>query len=79
MFIVDSPSAARERTAYETIFCRYVRRELRALTDHDREAFFTAARALWRTPTSEGAAIWGAGYSAGMVDHAEDPPRKVPR
>jgi len=30
-----------------TVFCKYVRRELRGLADEDKEAFFDAAYTLW--------------------------------
>lgn len=39
-----------------------MRREIRQLTDTDREAFFDAMETLYRLPTSEGNALFGDGY-----------------
>ena len=50
------------RTATRKVHCRYVRREIRALNEHDRESFFETARVLWDTPTAEGIAHFGEGY-----------------
>jgi len=41
----------------------YVKRELRRMNEHDRETFLDAAAVLWRTPTVEGRALFGAQYT----------------
>eukprot|EP00904_Undaria_pinnatifida_P008207 jgi/Undpi1/4516/HiC_scaffold_18.g07870.m1 len=41
---------------------KYVRREIRQLTDADREAFFTAMETLYRLPTAEGTDEYGDEY-----------------
>eukprot|EP00615_Pteridomonas_danica_P006595 CAMPEP_0114355662 /NCGR_PEP_ID=MMETSP0101-20121206/20388_1 /TAXON_ID=38822 ORGANISM="Pteridomonas danica, Strain PT" /NCGR_SAMPLE_ID=MMETSP0101 /ASSEMBLY_ACC=CAM_ASM_000211 /LENGTH=414 /DNA_ID=CAMNT_0001497723 /DNA_START=622 /DNA_END=1862 /DNA_ORIENTATION=+ len=48
------------------VFGIYVRRELRTLSDSDRDAFFDAAEIVFRVPTTEGQALYGSKYySAG--------------
>lgn len=42
--------------------CLYVRRELRTLSDDDRDAFFDAAEVVYRTPTAEGQPLYGSKY-----------------
>jgi phage-related protein len=39
--------------------CKYVRRELRTLTDDDREAFFTALETVYNTEQGEGENLYG--------------------
>lgn len=39
--------------------CRYVRREIRSLTDADREAYLSALEVMYRTPLEEGRAKYG--------------------
>jgi hypothetical protein len=54
------------------VHCLYVRRELRTLTDDDRNAFFDAAEVLFRTPTAAGQALYGAkfyGLGTFAMDH----------
>ena len=41
---------------------KYVRREIRQLSDADREAFFTAMETLYRLPTAEGTEEYGDEY-----------------
>ena len=41
---------------------KYVRRELRALTDRDRETFFNAVSVLQRVPSAVGRAVYGEKY-----------------
>jgi len=41
---------------------QYVRREIRQLTDKDREAFFDAMEKLYRLPTAEGEKLYGEDY-----------------
>jgi hypothetical protein len=45
-----------------TITVKYVRREIRQLTDQDREAFFNAVSILQRVPTKVGQRIYGSKY-----------------
>ncbi|CAM9656131.1 unnamed protein product [Scytosiphon promiscuus] len=44
------------------VMVKYVRREIRALTDADREAFFDAMETLYRLPTAEGNSRYGNAY-----------------
>ncbi|CAM9656756.1 unnamed protein product, partial [Laminaria digitata] len=41
---------------------KYVRREIRQLTDSDREDFFDAMETLYRLPTAEGNKKYGDDY-----------------
>ena len=41
---------------------QYVRREIRQLTEKDREAFFDAMEALYRLPSAEGQHLYGDEY-----------------
>ena len=41
---------------------RYIRREIRALTDQDREAFFQAVMTIQRVPMSVGKRLYGPHY-----------------
>ncbi|CAM9236405.1 unnamed protein product [Ectocarpus sp. 4 AP-2014] len=45
-----------------SVMVKYVRREIRQLTDKDREAFFDAMETLYRLPTTEGVALYGEDY-----------------
>jgi hypothetical protein len=42
--------------------CKYVRREIRTLTEADREVFFSAVSVLQNVPTEEGQRRWGYKY-----------------
>lgn len=42
-----------------TMYCRYVRREIRGLTDEDREAFFEAAEVVYKTELTAGKSKYG--------------------
>ncbi|CAN0067281.1 unnamed protein product, partial [Ectocarpus fasciculatus] len=44
------------------VMVKYVRREIRQLSDEDREAFFDAMETLYRLPTAEGRALYGDEY-----------------
>ena len=44
------------------LMCKYVRRELRALTRDDLENFFSAFQALMTYSTAEGQSRWGENY-----------------
>ena len=41
---------------------KYVRREIRALTDQDREMFFNAVAVLQRVPSAVGQLVYGSNY-----------------
>lgn len=41
---------------------KYVRREIRSLTDQDREMFFNAVSVLQRVPSSVGQDVYGSNY-----------------
>ncbi|CAM9366596.1 unnamed protein product, partial [Hapterophycus canaliculatus] len=56
----DGSVLAEERVA---ITCKYVRRELRDLTEADRVAFFTAMREFYTVPLEEGRAKYGEEFS----------------
>ncbi|CAM9217833.1 unnamed protein product [Ectocarpus sp. 6 AP-2014] len=45
-----------------SVMVKYVRREIRSLTDKDREAFFDAMETLYRLPTVEGHELYGEEY-----------------
>lgn len=45
-----------------TITCKYVRRELRDLTEADRTAYFSAMREFYTVPLEEGRAKYGAAF-----------------
>jgi hypothetical protein len=47
------------RTSTFTLYCKYVRRELRSLTLEDRESYLKAASTLWKTSTKEGRNVFG--------------------
>ncbi|CAM9254244.1 unnamed protein product [Phaeothamnion confervicola] len=55
-------TAAVVTSATFAVMVKYVRREIRALTDADREAFFNAVSVLQRVPTSVGRALYGDDY-----------------
>ena len=44
----SDPSGLVTRTVRLTLYCKYVRRELRSLTLEDREKYLTAAATLWK-------------------------------
>ena len=45
-----------------TVMVKYVRREIRSLTDRDREMFFNAVSVIQRVPSAVGQAIYGKKY-----------------
>lgn len=52
-------------TTYDVdVMVKYVRREIRSLTDKDREMFFNAVSIMQRVPTSVGQQIWGDKYKS---------------
>ena len=52
------------RTLQQTVFVRYVRRELTSLTDSDREEFLDAYYTLWSTNTVDGKGTYGDEYKS---------------
>lgn len=50
-------------TSRETIYVKYVRREIRALLPDDREAFMDAAHTVWTLSTEEGQKLYGPDYN----------------
>jgi len=44
------------------VMCRYVRRELRSLSDADRQAYFDAVATVYTVPAAEGKKLYGDGY-----------------
>lgn len=45
-----------------TVEVKYARREIRSLSDQDREMFFNAVAVLQRVPSSVGQALYGSNY-----------------
>ena len=54
-----STSSARVAAALEPIECKYVRRELRQLTQHDLDAYLSATAAIHRLTMDEGRRQYG--------------------
>ena len=54
--------ATATRSASVDVYCRYVRRELRSLTDADRVAYFDAVAAVYATPTEAGRRAYGPNF-----------------
>ena len=46
-------------TYYTKVVCKYVKRELRTLTEADRDAFLDAAAEIWAYSTTEGREVYG--------------------
>ncbi|CAN0441753.1 unnamed protein product, partial [Hapterophycus canaliculatus] len=44
------------------VVVKYVRREIRTLTDRDREVFFNAVSVMQRVPSAIGQAVYGSKY-----------------
>ncbi|CAM9359341.1 unnamed protein product [Phaeothamnion confervicola] len=56
-------AAAAAKTSYQAdVMVKYVRREIRALSDDDRERFVAALQTLYRVPTREGRVLYGTRY-----------------
>lgn len=47
------------RTVRSRLYCRYVRRELRSLSETDKDLFFHAMEQIWFVKEEEGAALYG--------------------
>lgn len=58
----SSEDKAALQVAKETLFCKYVRREMRSLSKSDRDAFLDAAYTLWELSTEEGQQLYGPDY-----------------
>lgn len=62
--VVAHDAQGNELERFESqVVSAYVKRELRNMNEHDRETFLDAAAVLWRTPTAEGRALYGAQYT----------------
>lgn len=60
---VGNEEAARVSGPYEfTVRVKYVRREIRSLTDMDREMFFNAVSVMQRVPSGVGQLVYGSHY-----------------
>ena len=57
--VESTPSGAESRRAAEPIECKYVRRELRQLTQHDLDAYLSATAAIHRLTMDEGRRQYG--------------------
>ena len=53
---------------------KYVRREIRSLTDIDREKFFNAVHILARVPTTTGQVMYGTDYKSKVQTHRVSTP-----
>ena len=63
VYVMDTSSKA--KYAYTTrLVCKYVKRELRALTLEDKERFLDAARELWFNRQDEGVAKYGPTFTS---------------
>lgn len=51
-------------THTQTIWSKYIRRELSTLTDDDREIFLDAMSTLWKVSTKEGKELYGEAYKS---------------
>jgi len=51
-------------TLTQTVWVKYVRRELQSLTDNDREEFLQAFKTLWDVNTRDGVEIYGPRYKS---------------
>lgn len=61
--VAATTSTAGEIFEYEfAVTVKYVRREIRSLTDRDRETFFNAVAVLQRVPSAVGRAVYGGKY-----------------
>jgi hypothetical protein len=58
----DCDDADYERTVDQTLWVKYVRRELSSLTDDDRESFLNAFSTLWKVNTVDGIDQYGENY-----------------
>jgi hypothetical protein len=56
-----TPTVVRRSRTFD-VYVKYVRRELRQLTDHDRTDFMNAASTMWSTSTLEGRKLYGDRY-----------------
>ena len=55
-------ATAASATVVTKVMVKYVRREVRSLTDADREAWLSAVQVLQHVPTSAGQSLYGAKY-----------------
>lgn len=53
---------SRENTLDFVVTVKYARREIRALTDRDRETFFNAVSVMQRVPSAVGREVYGSKY-----------------
>ncbi|CAM9286294.1 unnamed protein product [Phaeothamnion confervicola] len=51
------------RSYTESVMCKYVRREIRSLTDSERNEMLDAMRTLWVVSSEEGRKLWGPDYT----------------
>jgi len=58
----DDAAAATSNKVVVKLMAKYVRREVRALTDADREAWLSAVSVMQRVPTHVGQALYGSDY-----------------
>jgi hypothetical protein len=62
--VLEVSKSGKVETYEVTVKVKYVRREIRSLTDKDREMFFNAVSIMQRVPTSVGQKIWGTNYKS---------------
>ena len=56
---VRTASGVIDYTTSDDVWVKYVRRELRGLTDEDREAYFGALEVIFKTPCDDGKGMYG--------------------
>jgi len=62
--LIQTLTDGTQNTADFEVMVKYVRREIRSLTDADREAFFSAISVLQRVPTRVGQKVFGSKYKS---------------
>jgi len=58
----ESGETVKWLTYEDLLVCKYVRREIRKLTEEDRQELFDAMYTLWSTPLEEGKELYGDNY-----------------
>jgi hypothetical protein len=81
--VTEKVKGAVTREKSVNMYVKYVRRELRTLSDRDREAFLDAAITLWKTSTRVGREElnYGPRYrdinSLAIIHNGEEGPKKL--
>ena len=59
LWAVDDATGEETQSVEDKVWVKYVRRELRALDDADRDAYFSALEAVFKTPCDDGKKMYG--------------------